>query len=258
MGDGRNEHESGANRERWRVLTRPGVIGSFLLHSALLGFLLYEIAPPVLLAIIPVEFVQLADETVSSPPQPEGQASSQTRPAPRVASVAPPRAAAPRVRPQPAPARPQEFPSAQQPAPDTLPPAPADPLQSQLEALAKLRTQSKGTASPRGNSPEGAQTGYRVEDLIRAQVQRRWNLKLDELGERELTVIIHMVLERDGTVVVAEIVDGGRGKNDNVYRSIALSARNAVLLSSPLTLPAGITDDMRDLTVSFNTRDTQR
>jgi hypothetical protein len=78
------------------------------------------------------------------------------------------------------------------------------------------------------------------------------------LGERELTVVIHMVLERDGTVIMAEIVDGGRGKNDDVYRSIALSARNAVLLSSPLTLPAGITDEMRDLTVSFNTRDTQR
>jgi hypothetical protein len=258
MGDGRTEHESGAAGERWRVLTRPGVIGSFLLHSALLGFLLYEIAPPVLLAVIPVEVVQLADETVSPPPQPDNQPSSTARPAPRVASVAPPRAAAPRVRPQPAPARPQEFPSAEQPAPDTLPPAPANPLQSQLEALAKLRTQNNGTASPRRNLPAGAQTGYRVEDLIRAQVQRRWNLRLDELGERELTVVIHMVLERDGTVTMAEIVDAGRGKNDDLYRSIALSARNAVLLSSPLTLPAGMTDEMRDLTVSFNTRDTQR
>ena len=134
-------------------------------------------------------------------------------------------------------------------------------MQSQLEALSKLRIQnSSGTASrPSGSSaPAGPQSGYRVEDLIRAQVQRRWNLRLDELGERELIVAIHVVLEPDGTVAKAEIVDEARTKGDEVYRSIALSARNAVLLSSPLTLPAGMTAEMRDMTLSFNTRDTLR
>jgi hypothetical protein len=97
-----------------------------------------------------------------------------------------------------------------------------------------------------------------VEDLIRAQVQRRWNLRLDELGERELIVTIHVLLEPDGTVTKAEIIDTTRGKSDEVYRSIALSARNAVLLSSPLTLPAGMTAAMRDMTLSFNTRDSLR
>jgi hypothetical protein len=29
-------------------------------------------------------------------------------------------------------------------------------------------------------------------------------------------------------------------------------------LSSPLTLPVGLTDEMRDMTVSFNTRDSLR
>ena len=49
-----------------------------------------------------------------------------------------------------------------------------------------------------------------------------------------------------------------RSKGDDVYRSIAISARNAVLLSSPLTLPAGMTAEMRDMTLRFNTRDTLR
>ena len=49
-----------------------------------------------------------------------------------------------------------------------------------------------------------------------------------------------------------------RGKTDEVYRSIALSARNAVLLSSPLALPRGLTSEMLDLTISFNTRDSLR
>jgi hypothetical protein len=139
-----------------------------------------------------------------------------------------------------------------------LPPQ-ADPLQSQLEALATLRMPNNSkTGSGASAAPPGAQSGYRVEDLIRAQVQRRWNLRLDELGERDLIVTIHIVLEPDGTVSRAEIVDTTRGRSDETYRSIALSARNAVLLSSPLTLPAGLTDDMRDMTVSFNTRDSLR
>jgi hypothetical protein len=176
--------------------------------------------------------------------------------------VAPPRAiprAVPRA--QPAPAPPAAPPSAEQPAPDALPPAPVDPLQSQLEALAKLRlpNSSGSAAQPSGsNAPAGAQSGYRVEDLIRAQVQRRWSLRLDELGERELIVTIHVVLEPDGTVAKAEIVDTPRSRGDDVYRSIAISARNAVLLSSPLTLPAGMTAEMRDMNISFNTRDSLR
>jgi len=97
-----------------------------------------------------------------------------------------------------------------------------------------------------------------VEDLIRAQVQRRWSLRLDELGERELIVTIHVVLEPDGTVAKAEVVDTARTRGDDIYRSIAISARNAVLLSSPLTLPQGMTEEMRDMTISFNTRDSLR
>ena len=51
-------------------------------------------------------------------------------------------------------------------------------------------------------------------------------------------VAIRVVLHRDGTVEKAEIVDDRRYRTDPAYRTIALSARNAVLLSSPLSLPA--------------------
>lgn len=265
MSEERTETSEQASRRRLRELVRPGVIGSFVLHGAVLGFLLYEIGvPPALIPVIPVELVQLFDQTVSASPQPDAKAAlpSAGTSSKQLASVAPPRArseAAPR--PQPAPPPPATLPSAEQPAPDALPPAPADPLQSQLEALAKLRmpnTSGTGVRGPGSNAPAGAQSGYRVEDLIRAQVQRRWNLRLDELGERELIVTIHVVIEPDGTVSLAEIADTIRAKSDEVYRSIALSARNAVLLSSPLTLPVGLTAEMRDMTLSFNTRDSLR
>jgi hypothetical protein len=264
MRDDGTEGDHRSTRAKLRETARPGVIGSFVLHGVVFGLLLYEIGvPPALIPIIPVELVQFIEQTASQSPLPDAKAALPSASSSQLlASVAPPRAAPrPAPRAEPAPAPPATLPSAEQPAPDALPPAPADPLQSQLEALAKLRMQnswSAGAGAAASNAPPGAQSGYRVEDLIRAQVQRRWNLRLDELGERELVVTIHVVLEPDGTVAKAEIVDPARGRSDEVYRSIALSARNAVLLSSPLTLPVGLTDEMRDMTVSFNTRDSLR
>ena len=257
MSDGTDGGEQGTRRS-WRDAVRPGVIGSLVLHVAVLGLLLYQVGvPPALLSVIPVELVQLAEQTATPAPQPNAPVQPSTGSSARVASVAPPRAA-PRAAPAPAP--PAAPPSTPQPAPDVLPPAPQDALQSQLDALAKLRIPNNsgaGTTASGSGAPAGA-SGYRVEDLIRAQVQRRWNLRLDELGERELIVTIHVVFEPDGTVAKAEIVETPRTRGDDVYRSIAISARNAVLLSSPLTLPIGMTAEMRDMTISFNTRDSLR
>ena len=257
MNDGGTDG-GGEGTRRWRDAVRPGVIGSLVLHVAVLGLLLYQVGvPPALLSVIPVEMVQLAEETATPSPQPDAPVQpSASAGSPQVASVAPPRPA-PRAVPRPAPVAP---PSTPQPAPDAAPPVPQqDALQSQLDALSKLRVQNNAGAgmAPSSGGPQGA-AGYRVEDLIRAQVQRRWNLRLDELGERELIVTIHVVLEPDGTVAKAEVVDTPRTRGDEVYRSIAISARNAVLLSSPLTLPQGMTEEMRDMTISFNTRDSLR
>jgi hypothetical protein len=264
MSENSTESNDRSPRARLRDVARPGVIGSIVLHAAVLGLLLYAVGvPPVLIPVIPVELVPIFEQTASQSPSPDAKAALPSAGSPRqLASVAPPRAAreaAPRPRPVPAP--PATLPSAELPAPDALPPVPSDPLRSQLDALAKLRMPSNsgaGSRSTGSNAPAGPQSGYRVEDLIRAQIQRRWNLRLDELGERDLIVTIHIVIEPDGTVSLAEIVDTTRGKSDETYRSIALSARNAVLLSSPLTLPVGLTAEMRDMTLSFNTRDSLR
>ena len=62
----------------------------------------------------------------------------------------------------------------------------------------------------------------------------------------------------DGSVGSAEIIDDGRHAGSAAYRSLALSARNAALLSSPLTLPPGRYDEVRDIVVNFNPRDALR
>ena len=248
----------GARYTEW---FRPGVISSLLLH-ALAAYLLItrlDTLPQILAPVVPVDVVQLAEETISPPPLqkaagPQQKAPAAPKRAQELASLVPPA-----FRPLTgiAPAEPQ-------PPPDSLQ-QPRDELQIQLEALAKLRQPETGAPSgTSGRFARGSGTGlgpgaaYSVKDLVRAQVERRWNLDLDGLGRRNFVIAIHVVLTRDGVVNKAEIVDQLRFNSDATYRSIALSARNAVLLSSPILLPNGAYDDVIDMVLNLNPRDTLR
>jgi hypothetical protein len=62
-------------------------------------------------------------------------------------------------------------------------------------------------------------------------------------------------MRRDGRIESAEIVDKERYRTDAVFRDIALSARNAVLLSSPVPLPAGNYAEVMDMVLNFNPHD---
>ena len=104
----------------------------------------------------------------------------------------------------------------------------------------------------------GSETAYAVRDLIRAQVERKWNFNVTALGGRSFVIALRIVVLRNGTVASAQILDRERYTSDALYRDIALSARNAVLLSSPLTLPAGAFGDSLEVTLNLNPRDTLR
>src|SRR5437879_3564195 len=66
------------------------------------------------------------------------------------------------------------------------------------------------------------------------------------------TVAVHILLNRDGSVSRADIVDNPGLDSEAPYRDLALSARNAVLLSSPFALPAGLSDGARDIFLDFD------
>jgi len=65
--------------------------------------------------------------------------------------------------------------------------------------------------------------------------------------------MIHVEMTSEGVVLKAAIVDSGR-TNDVAYREVAVSARNAVLLSSPLSLPAGHYQGLMDMVLFLNPR----
>ncbi len=143
---------------------------------------------------------------------------------------------------------------------------PHDALDAKLEALAQLRQpdattktdgSGAGETSMLANAEATAGEIAATKDLIRVQVIRRWNLDLKRLGESDASVPIHVRIGNDGRVLKAELIETPRS-DDPAYQEIALSARNAVLMSSPLALPPGHYRGVMDLVIDLNPRDTLR
>lgn len=229
-----------------------GFAASALLHGFGLFLLLLLIghehheSPPPSFRIVPVDVIQLGEET-ASPAQPLKALVPQERAAPR-----------PKYNPVPIGT-----------APDKVKPLP-DELQSKLHTLSKLRAPPSETlqeddetgASNVSAESDGAQRGaratYSMRDYIRAQVERRWSLDLTRLSNRDVSIPIRIEITSRGVVTKAEIVESARAAKDKVYRDTAISARNAVLLSSPIELPAGQYESVMDLTLLLNPKDTLR
>jgi outer membrane biosynthesis protein TonB len=148
-------------------------------------------------------------------------------------------------------------------------PSPATDLGERLKMLARLRQPAPPVpANPRQQNGSGysdataassqaehaRDAAYGVKDFIRAQVERHWYTNGDTAKAGDWVVRIHIVLNPSGQVDKAEIVDDPRFSTDRNYRDFAISARNAVLLSSPLIVPEGDYDIARDVVVDFNAR----
>ena len=145
---------------------------------------------------------------------------------------------------------------------------PVDDLETRLTALAHLKAPEsnvKPVEDPSATTPAssndaapGAMAAYAVRDLIRAQVLRKWNFNAPSLAGSSFDVALRVTVLKNGRVENVAILDRERYTKDALYRDIALSARNAVLLASPLTLPPGAIDYSMDVTLTLNPRDTLR
>ena len=261
-----------------------GLIGSSLLHA--LAALLFILGLPRFVPehemIMSINLVQLGERN-TSPPSPDmaplpqekareamNQESTQAAPEaqtlPPQATLRQPDKAIPRPLKGPQP----DQSTAAKPQQQTLP---TDNLSARLQLLARLRQpappmppnprqqngsgESDATAAS-ANSTEALDATYRVKDFIRAQVMRRLNTDCNALKCGDWEVAIHIVLRPDGRISTAEIVDNPRYSSDNAYRDFAISARDAVLLSSPLTLPPGAYDIAKDIVVDFSSRQVMR
>jgi hypothetical protein len=144
---------------------------------------------------------------------------------------------------------------------------PRDDLDARLERLAQLHQPAPALPpAPRdqdgsGLSNRDAFAGkagrdatYRVQDFLRAQIERRWNVDVAALKADRNRAAIHLLIDPDGTVRRAEIVPDPASRNDPAAEDFARRARNAAILSSPLTLLPGSYDIAKDIVIEFDVR----
>ena len=131
---------------------------------------------------------------------------------------------------------------------------PVDPMSARLQALAQIR--GADTALPSADAGSGGAGGgdgnYALKDFIRAQILRRWLPDLGVAGAHNLPVVVEVRLLRSGVIEDVRIVDQVRFHNDGAFRNMALSARNAALLASPIQLPPGRYDRVTVLNIDLD------
>lgn len=238
---------------------RRGTVCSLLFHGVLVA--LWLLTGPVapsgiqeIVAMVPINLVPLVEET-ASPAQPQVAGLPQEKAADlpkKEVAVPPPPAKAAKTVALGKTAMRHEAPSVQ-----------TDDFSSRLQALER---QTRPPSAPQpgkgqglsnldaGDGRTGRLVGYGLKDAIRAQIERRWEFDISRLQSGEMTVTLHLLLNGLGEILKAEIVDDPRYGSRADYRPCAESARRAALASSPLIVPPGSLEEVREVTVSLDPR----
>jgi hypothetical protein len=200
--------------------------------------------------VLSVDIIQMASDTIAPPARQKADVPRQ-----RAARIPAPRSTSPKP--------------AVGVAPNKETPPPIDNIEAKIRGLARLRQpdapvraldneQTADVDTTSNGAASGDVARYGLRDYIRAQAERRWSLNNPALRNRNLVVLLRVTITRTGTVTKSEIVNQARFLSDAGFHEIALSARNAVILSSPFALPPGDYQDVMNLTLSLNPKDTLR
>jgi len=198
---------------------------------------------------------------VPPPPQP-----APPEPAPLVAALPPQPPPQPKVEKKPEP--PPEPAETRTPLVATPPkskpaPPPQVTVQSILKSVEKIKPRAEPdpadkvvkevarTSKPVTSSLDSKMTMSEI-DAVRRQIERCWNVPAGAKDAKNLVVDIHVVMNPDGTVREATVVDQARMQSDGFFRAAAESARRAIYLCQPLRLPPEKYSLWQDMTLSFN------
>jgi outer membrane biosynthesis protein TonB len=229
--------------------------------------------------LTPVEFLAVGPETSSPEPAPRAEAPSPVPDPVTETVIAAPEPQAPPAPAEPVPAEP--VPS----VPDTAPqdaiaapparpkptprPRPSDPPAFDAGALEQLidrsvrkapqRAADGREATARGKAPGRADPRAlaTLEAAIRAQIAPCWNPPVGGADVKDMTVVLRIRLNRDGSVAAApELVSqtGASEANAAYARAFVETARRAVLRCAPLDLPADLYADWREFELNFDPR----
>jgi len=132
---------------------------------------------------------------------------------------------------------------------------PEDELSAKLRALAQLKSADTAlpnadvSTMPGGGAGGDGEGNYALKDFIRAQILRRWLPDLSIPGARNMPVALRIRLLRTGIIDDVTIQDQARMHTDAVFRDMALSARDAALLASPIQIPGMRLERNQTLTI---------
>lgn len=150
------------------------------------------------------------------------------------------------------------------------PPA-AGSVQDLLASIEKLRAEKGNDAAPNilGETVEGAQIdanpGFEEAaktfsgsltlsqlDALRIKLRNCWNIDPGAKGIEDMVIVLKIKLSQNGRVENLSFEDQDRYENDPVFRSVADSARRAVLVCQPFDLPRDKYQNWKDAVFTFN------
>ena len=201
------------------------------------------------------------------PPKPEPPKPEPPKPEPPTPPPPPPPPPVPLPEPKPQPPKPDPPPP---PPPQQKPPPPQpkkpddrsfDQLLKNLASKQPQQTPQQQTPGPPQKSsqpiaPLGAQLTTSELDLVRAQIERCWNIPAGARDAENLTPEFRVQMRRDGTVASTRLLNPER-MNEPFFQAAAESANRALLnpQCQPLKLPPEKFDQWQTFTITFDPRD---
>ena len=275
--------------------TPNGALLSGALHGAVIALVVFGLprfAEPPSDNVIPVELVLLEENEPVPEPEPEPEPEPKVKAEevapepepPKQEAKAVPVPVAPEPEPEPEAVPPPESKPEPEKAAKPLPPKPKrrpdiklampdkskkedkpkpDQLTSILRNVEKLREQPRqrreqtAKARTQGRTVRTA-SAFEQHEMVRAiqaQLRRCWRIDPGARGAEDIVVEIKVLLNPDGSVQTAEILDVIRLIQDGFFRSAAENARRAINRCSPFRLPPRKYDVWRQLTLRFNPRE---
>lgn len=251
-----------------------------LLLAALSVSLAGRMAPDAEPDVTPIEFVEVADAaTVTAPPKPSLEAAPREPEPPAAAPEMPEAPPMPQVPVPPVPAKAAPDVAAQDAIAEAVaaaptrrpPPSKAKPAAAagQNAALVdRSKPQAAKAAEPQDFAksieeaiPKQAKLSAiqaaTLEQAIRAQIAPCWNPPIGGADVADMTAVLRIRLNRDGTVAAPpEFVSqtGATAGNQAYARAFVETARRAVLRCAPLQLPADLFAHWREFELNFDPR----
>jgi hypothetical protein len=134
---------------------------------------------------------------------------------------------------------------------------PPDAMEARIAAMANLTAPASALPAPDNDGTAagaGGGGGYALADFVRSEILRRWWPKLESDAERSTPVAIRLTMTREGVISDVRILDQQRFDHDKLFHNMALSARNAALLASPIPLPPGKYDPVMEIAITLDPR----